>query len=309
MADELDVIATETRKTLADVSLSGASALVGTLSLAAAELANKHGRVDLLPGDIQRGVYAWAGFALLVLAFVISIPSQRRVGRLAFTNRRLHTELTEHKQRETAACRVSADLLQIKLEEIAESLGLQSSERVSFFLDAPDADGLVLAARFSKTQSYLTKGRKRYPYGEGCIGRAWDTGELAHCTIESSAARDLAAWVAETTAKAGIPHQTAQQLHMKSRTCIARRIPGPPGARPRGLIATESTSAATDDFVASRLPKHLDPQRLESYVLRNEAMIARLLELAADLRVAGSPDQQRLGQPSKKRFRKLRPSS
>jgi hypothetical protein len=236
----------------------------------------------MLGAGITRGL----GPCFWCLPFWPSIPLQAKLAKLAVANRRLLKENEEHRARELAACQISVDLLQIKLEEIAVDLDLKSSERVSFFVDSPERDGLVLATRHSITLSYKTSGRRRYPYLEGCLGTAWDEGGIDDCSIEANPLDNPDDWAREVEQKAKMPASTALALHMKSRTCIARRIPGPPGSTDhRGVIVVESTSAATDAFVG-QIPKYLDPQRLETYILKNQRMLERLLELTSDLRAA-----------------------
>ena len=98
-------------------------------------------------------------------------------------------------------------------------------------------DHFILLTRRSGSPRLASRGRGRYPVGEGLIGKAWDKGE----GIVLGLPDERAAWEARCVAEHGMEPRTVAGIAMQSQSLVGKRIDGRDARRtPVGLVVLES---------------------------------------------------------------------
>lgn len=220
----------------------------------------------------------WLLAAGLGLASLSAFTQYRRRRAASATTAELARALDLHKQSSGALRAV----LECEVADLCGKLGLWTSERVTLFVH--DGDDLIPAARFSSNAAFRHTGRERYPDSNGCIGRAWQTGNPVVADLPPPT--DVDSWLAEQR-RWGLTEQTAQALTMKSRSYIAIRIHGlEKDDDALGVLVAESQSPLSDldglpasyGSASAALVNYLsgEPgQRLQRYLHRSRSLRQR----------------------------------
>lgn len=119
----------------------------------------------------------------------------------------------------------------------SSSLNFSFTERISVYKH--DGKAFVMTGRYSRDPDFNKRGRVVYTDNEGCIGRAWHTGEAFEANLPDPAV-DLEAYVERVASDWGMPMNVARELRMKSRSLAAFAITDPRGDRPIAVIVFES---------------------------------------------------------------------
>ena len=145
------------------------------------------------------------------------------------------------------------DLISAQIELLFAELGYGNDERVSVYV----CDGVNFrrSGRHSESPVYGDDGgRSIYPFGEGCIGKAW---AQEHSEVEKlpDSEDGLEAYVEEVAKRCNIPAETVRLIRMKSRSYAAYRLKNE-HRRAAGIIVFESLaeSLPKGDEVKERLP-------------------------------------------------------
>lgn len=138
----------------------------------------------------------------------------------------------------------------------------QNNERVTLYVHDSERHFQPIA-RFSFNQSFMKRGRSRYPENQGCIGRAWEHGWCFEILPT-----DSDEWEAACTEQ-GVPRTVAKALNMKSRLYCACAIQIDSTPKPIAVIVIESTD-----------PTRYTEEQLEA-VLTNDrsSYVGRLIEM------------------------------
>lgn len=104
-------------------------------------------------------------------------------------------------------------IIERKLIEIIDSLGLDDRCRISLYRYEEHTDEFCILGRYSKNPIFDQKGRSKYPANQGVIGKAWN--EKTHFHTFGDYEKDKKTWKREHK-KLGVFVSVANRLNMKS---------------------------------------------------------------------------------------------
>lgn len=187
-----------------------------------------------------------------VVAAIASIAGQWKLWLRARVDADLRARLASAEQARDAALVDLRHAIDAELEHIGTQLDFLSDERISLFI--PEGAGLRLIARHSGSRSHgLGKAhRDLYREDEGCLGRAWNTGEV-FVTDLPDPQNNLGLWI-EQQLQLGV--RAPNELTMRTRTYYLKRLQLEGGPHV-GVIVLESESTPNRyaELRAYRSPK------------------------------------------------------
>jgi hypothetical protein len=245
--------------------------VLGACGLGLLGAANDKGRIVLpiTSWSLSKDLVGWGGALLLAIGMVGLYRRGRQLGDLK-------RRVAQAEQRSGISERVVRALSRVELNILSDSLGHQSSERVSLFVPAPG--GFVLVARWTKDPTLAEGSQTIYAEGQGCLWKAWQDGYAEEVNLPDPR-NDLKGWVDEQVARWNVPRDRAEAMTMRSRTYVAIRIEDrSTGRLPAGVVIFESRLTPNE---ATRA--RLKPDDIKQAVLREEPRLRVLLEEMARL--------------------------
>jgi hypothetical protein len=214
---------------------------------------------------------------ILVLAALLSFVTEwkiySRTGKLSNLERR-NTAL-EYSNEELEG--MLRSLFREQLRLLAHKIGFSDSERISAYRYDRDIDAFRLVSRFSQNPTLNGPGRSEYPADEGCIAKAWQTGEAVALLPDKRT--DETAYFAKLEADWGIPRAVAEQLTMVSRHMVGFALEDERGDYIAVLIFETSRETPLD---LQKIKKEMttESKRLSVFVQESEQIGKQRLELA-----------------------------
>lgn len=214
---------------------------------------------------------------VLVLAALLSFFAEWRIysrtGRLSDLERR-NTDL-EYANEELEG--MLGSLFREQLRLLAHKIGFSDSERISAYRYDRDVDVFRLVSRFSQNPTLNGPGRSQYPADQGCIARAWETGEAV--AVLPDRRTDETAYFAKLEDEWGIPRDVAQQFSMVSRHMAGFALEDERGDYIAVLIF-ESARENALDLQKIKREMATESKRLSVFVQESEQIGKQRLEIA-----------------------------
>jgi hypothetical protein len=176
------------------------------------------------------------------------------------------------------------ELIRNRLASFAnESLQLTADERISLY--SHDGRAFILDGRYSRNRSYDRRSSRTYTEGQGCLGKAWETGE---CHIEQlpDPVTELTAYRREHIRSWNMPRDVVNRLTMLSLSLHGFRIDDDESYEPLAVIVFETVKprfpnieALTEFVKQSREMQSLKKFLLEMQPLRPSPTLSRKEEM------------------------------
>jgi hypothetical protein len=224
------------------------------------------GVTDQTAGTIR----TWCFLAILVLLLahvVLAVFHIRHEKSLSQMEQRLHqAEATKALFVENAQAVCDGYLQDLARGPLGFGSQPENSERITLYVHDSEKHFRPVG-RFSFNQSFIKRGRTRYPDSQGCIGRAWEHGWSFHILPDAKSKSDE--WIAECT-KLGVAKTTCEKLNMKSRLYCSCALRNGTSPTPSAVIVIESTDP--ERYTEEGLKKVLTEDR-QSYIARLVEML------------------------------------
>ncbi|WJJ93981.1 hypothetical protein [Neopusillimonas aromaticivorans] len=125
------------------------------------------------------------------------------------------------------------------LRRCVRNMNFTAQERISVYAHV---DGwFILAGRFSPDPQRNDPRRRKFPFNEGCIGKAWNSPEACHGTLPNPD-KNLSHYVKMSQRRFDLPESVARDIRMKSRQYYARALQSDKTGTRVGVIVLESLS-------------------------------------------------------------------
>jgi hypothetical protein len=254
------------------------------LTLVGALLSDEIIRVLRLSDAFRDQVQSWA-FCLLLLLAVVHLVLSIFQCCSQIRHTKLLAELDEAKQTRDLVISNAQALCDGYLQDLARSplafgTRAENSERITLYVHDSESH-FQPVGRFSFNQSFIKRGRPKYPESQGCIGRAWQHGW--HFQLLPNARDDEGAWIEECN-KLGLSKKDAKALNMKSALYCACAIQNNGSPQPVAVIVVESTDSSR--YTEDELIKILSDDR-KNYIARLIEMLRPWLGDAGEARKKG----------------------
>jgi hypothetical protein len=188
----------------------------------------------------------WFFFILGSMIFLIGsivifrqAPSiTKQMDKINSLRRRLRMAEEAYAQLTERAQLANRQVIDPKLQKLAEKLGFGDTDRISVY---KDAGGLFsMLGRFSVNPRYNLQGRRSYPDSEGCIGDAYLNGFAFDDNVPDPD-ESMGAYCDHMLKRWRIDGKVCTNLRMKPRNIAASALYGSSSRRRIGVIVFEST--------------------------------------------------------------------
>jgi hypothetical protein len=154
-------------------------------------------------------------------------------------------------------------LFREQLRILAAKLAFTDRERISAFRYDEDAESFRLVGRFAKDPTFNTPGRQAYPSAQGCLAKAWRTGEAIADLPDRRV--DEPAYFAKLLDDWDIPREVAERFTMTCRTMVAFALEDDRGDH-LAILVFESERPNAFDLQKVRLEMRTERRRLSIFI-------------------------------------------
>lgn len=216
--------------------------LMGTILVALTQISSSTGQIQII-SDKLTFPQEWAFYPGAILLVVGTVYQARRQNQLS----NLERELARIGRSAAVANEAIENIERTELAILTGSFKHYSTERVSLFVRT--ASGFRLIARYSTNPALVGQRlseRGAYPSDQGCLGKAWNDGEVYRTDLPSPVEAP-AEWLEAQETQFAVPRAQAETISFKCRTYAAFRINAADrGRSPLGVLVFESQLVASE---------------------------------------------------------------
>lgn len=251
--------------------------LIGSMLIALTQISNGSGEIGIV-SDRLTFPQEWAFYPGAIVLVIGTVCQARRQNQLS----KLERELAGASRSAAVANEAIENIERTELAILTGSFKHYSTERVSLFVRT--ASGFRLIARYSANPALVGQRlseRGAYPSDQGCLGKAWNDGEVYRTDLPSpvEAPED---WLKAQDTEFGVPRALAETISFKCRTYAAFRInAAEKGRSPLGVLVFESQLVASEANGRKLLLDELRPSVTSHNLVRLRCLLQEYQTLLA----------------------------